>query len=75
MREQLEYKGYTGSIEYSVEDSCFYGEVLGIADLISYEGNTKERLESDFREAVDEYLITCKEVGKEPERAKGALMI
>ena len=38
---RLEYKGYYGSIEYSAEDSCLYGKVLGMPkDLISYEGNT-----------------------------------
>ncbi|RPA68833.1 type II toxin-antitoxin system HicB family antitoxin [Cyclobacteriaceae bacterium YHN15] len=64
----LEYKGYTGSIEYSPEDSLLYGKVLGIKGLISYEGETGKLLEKDFKEAVESYLADCKERGKSPEK-------
>lgn len=64
----LEYKGYTGSIEYSPEDSLLYGKVLGIRGLISYEGETGKLLEQDFKEAVDSYLTECKAEGKSPEK-------
>jgi len=61
--KQLEYKGYTGSIEYSNEDELLFGNVLGINSLILYEGKTGKELEKDFKEAVDDYLLTCKEEG------------
>ena len=64
----LEYKGYTGSIEYSKEDDLLYGKVLGIKGLISYEGKTGKELEEDFKETIDTYLADCKERGVEPER-------
>ncbi len=64
----LEYKGYTGSIEYSPEDDLLYGKVLGVRDLISYEGETGKLLEADFKEAIDTYLADCKAVGKKPEK-------
>lgn len=64
----LEYKGYTGSIEYSPQDSLLFGKVLGIRGLISYEGETGKHLEADFREAIDAYLADCKEGGKFPEK-------
>jgi len=64
----LEYKGYTGSIEYSKEDNLLYGKVLGIKGLISYEGKTGKELEEDFKETIDTYLADCKERGVEPER-------
>ncbi|MFZ6664783.1 type II toxin-antitoxin system HicB family antitoxin [Peijinzhouia sedimentorum] len=64
----LEYKGYTGSIEYSPKDSLLYGKVLGIRGLISYEGETGKLLEQDFKEAVDSYLAECKAEGKSPEK-------
>lgn len=66
--KNLEYKGYTGSIEYSPQDSLLYGKVLGIRGLVSYEGETGKHLEEDFREAVDAYLADCKEAGKSPEK-------
>ena len=57
----LKYKGYTGSIEYSEEDNCLYGEVLGMSkDFISYEGKDVDSLRKDFEEAVDYYLNSCK---------------
>lgn len=66
--KHLEYKGYTGSIEFSREDGLLCGKVLGIRGLISYEGRTGEELEKDFKEAVDEYLSDCREKGEEPEK-------
>ena len=64
----LEYKGYTGSIEYSVEDNLLYGKVLGIQGLISFEGLTGKDLEIDLREAIDTYLADCKASGTKPEK-------
>ncbi|MBS3770627.1 MAG: type II toxin-antitoxin system HicB family antitoxin [Bacteroidales bacterium] len=66
--KHLEYKGYTGTIEYSKEDNLLYGKVLGIKGLISYEGKTGKELEEDFKEAIDAYLEDCKERGVEPEK-------
>lgn len=64
----IEYKGYTGSIEYSAEDNILFGQVLGIRGLISYEGLTGKDLEKDFRDAIDEYLADCKSEGITPEK-------
>ena len=64
----LEYKGYTGSIEYSAEDGLLYGKVLGINGLISYEGETGKDLETDFKEAVSTYMKDCASEGKKPEK-------
>jgi len=66
--KHLEYKGYTGSIEYSKEDGLLYGKVLGVKGLISYEGATGSELENDFKEAIDTYLTDCKEEGITPEK-------
>lgn len=66
--KQLIYKGYAGSIEYSREDDIFFGKVLGIRSLISYEGKTGKDLEKDFQEAVDFYLEDCTENKREPEK-------
>ncbi len=66
--KNLEYKGYTGTIEYSKEDDLLYGRALGIKELISYEGKTGNELEIDFNEAVDTYLTDCKREGIVPEK-------
>lgn len=56
MKNLIEYKGYTGSIEYSKEDKLFFGKVQGIRALISYEGASATELISDFHSAVNDYL-------------------
>lgn len=64
----LDYKGYTGSIEYDHDDNLLYGKVLGVQGLISYEGVTGKDLEADFKEAIDTYLADCNAAGKKPEK-------
>lgn len=76
MKNIIEYKGYIGSVEFSEEDEIFFGKVLGIRSLLSYEGETAKELVSDFHEVVDEYLEMCEEGNKEPERAyKGSFNV
>ena len=53
------YKGYIGSVEFSEEDYIFFGKVLGIRSLISYEGENAKELLDDFHGAVDDYLDVC----------------
>ena len=66
--KNLEYRGYVGSIEYSKEDDLLFGKVLGIKGLISFEGTTGRDLENDFKEAIDTYLVDCKDQGIVPEK-------
>ena len=69
MNNTMEYKGYVGSVEFSEEDALFYGKVLGIRALISYEGTNAAELVADFHGAVDDYLELCAQSGTEPEKA------
>lgn len=57
----MTYKGYVGSVEFSDADGVFFGKVQGVRSLISYEGETREALVVDFREAMDAYLELCQE--------------
>ena len=76
MNNTIEYKGYIGSVEFSEEDSLFYGKVMGIRSLISYQGENATELISDFHEAIDDYLALCEEEGIEPEKVyKGSFNI
>ena len=69
MKNLLNYKGYFGSVEFSDEDNIFHGRIIGINDRITYEGDNVKSLRQDFNAAVDEYLDTCAELGKEPEKS------
>ena len=64
----MTYKNYRGTVEYSAEDRVFHGKVMGIDDLVTYEGESEDDLERDFRESVDEYIAFCAESGKTPDR-------
>jgi len=66
--DMLEYKGYSGTIEHSKADNTFFGKVLGIKGLISYEGDSVQNLLLDFKGAIDDYLETCAEDGVEPQK-------
>ena len=76
MKNTMEYKGYVGSVEFSEEDCVFFGKVMGIHSLISYEGINAKELIEDFHGAVEDYLNLCKEQGIEPEKAyKGSFNV
>ena len=76
MNKTIQYKGYVGNVKFSEADGIFYGKVMGIRSLISYEGENAKELLDDFHGAVDDYLETCKSEGKKPEVAfKGSFNI
>lgn len=64
----IEYKGYQGSVHYNDEDQVFFGKVMFISALVSYEGTDVKSLKNGFQEAVDDYLTLCAEQGKTPEK-------
>lgn len=72
----LEYKGYTGHVEFDDEARLFHGEVLDTRDVISFQGISVEQLEQAFRESIDDYLEFCAERGEEADRPfSGRLMV
>lgn len=68
MSNLLSYKIYSGTVEYSSEDNCLYGKVIGIKSLLSYEGSSLQELETEFHTVIDEYLADCEERGVKPEQ-------
>ncbi|MDE6254835.1 MAG: type II toxin-antitoxin system HicB family antitoxin [Muribaculaceae bacterium] len=73
---KLKYKGYSGSVEYSPEDDCLFGKVLGLnGTLISYEGSSIEEIKRDFEESIDCYLESCQERGIEPAKPYSGRLI
>jgi hypothetical protein len=68
MTELLEYKGYKAEYTWDDDANAFYGEVINIRDVISFQSETKQDIEEAFRESVDEYLNFCKEREEEPEK-------
>jgi predicted HicB family RNase H-like nuclease len=62
----LEYKGYLGMVE--AEDGVFAGRVVGLRDIITFEGSTFAEVEQAFRDSIDDYLAFCAERGEPPDR-------
>ena len=68
MSNLLSYKDYNGTVEYSKEDGCLYGKVIGIKSLLSYEGSSVRELEDEFQNVIEEYIKECKEKNIQPEQ-------
>lgn len=64
----LEYKGYVGALRVEVEDGVIAGRVLGIRDIVTFEGDNVAEATKAFRDSVDEYLAMCRRRGEEPEK-------
>lgn len=64
----MKYKGYTGDVEYDDEAKIFHGEVLGIKDVVTFQGTTVNEIEQAFKDSVDDYLAFCAERGEEPDQ-------
>lgn len=64
----LEYKGYEGTAEIDVGRGVCRGRILFISDLVTYEAESPRQLKKEFQNAVDDYVRTCQQVGKEPQK-------
>lgn len=64
----MEYKGYFGKVEFDDEANTFYGEVINLRDVVTFQGETVKGLRKAFCESVDDYLEFCAVRGEEPEK-------
>ena len=72
----LTYNGYTASISYNSDDEVFFGKVIGVNDLIVFEGTSVTELKNGFQEAIDDYRETCEAIGKSPDKTyKGSFNV
>jgi len=68
MSNTIEYNGYIATVEYSFKDKCLFGKVEMVDNLVTFEATNVEDLESNFKNAVDEYIETCKQLRIEPQK-------
>ena len=72
----MTYKNYHARIDFSEEDDCFVGHVAGIRDVVGFHADTVSALRAAFIEAVDDYLATCVQLGRSPQRSySGRVML
>jgi predicted HicB family RNase H-like nuclease len=64
----LKYKDYEGTAELDMARGVCRGKILFIDDLVTYESSTPRELQTEFEAAVEDYVATCAEIKKEPQR-------
>lgn len=64
----MTYKGYDAHIDFSTEDGCLIGRLMGIADIVIFHGDSVAQIEQAFHESVDHYLEFCAERGGAPNK-------
>lgn len=64
----MEYKGYVGLVVFDSDARVFHGEVVGLRDVITFQGTSVAELERAFRDSINDYLAFCKERGESPEK-------
>jgi predicted HicB family RNase H-like nuclease len=64
----LQYRGYTAELVIDLEARVLHGRVLGLRDVVTFQGDTVEEAERAFRESVDDYLAFCAARGEKPDR-------
>ena len=64
----MEYKGYIGKVEFDPDAKMLHGEVIGIRDVVTFQGLSVKEIEKAFHESVDDYLAFCTERGETPNK-------
>ncbi|MFV1994813.1 MAG: type II toxin-antitoxin system HicB family antitoxin [Verrucomicrobiales bacterium] len=66
----IEHKGYPAVVGFEREgdNGVFTARAIGIRDLILAEGESAKELVKEYRAAIDEYLVDCKNLGREPQK-------
>lgn len=60
----LSHQDFLGSVHFDGSNELFYGKLLGITDLVTFEGTSVAELKKAFQEAVQDYIHLCHKMGK-----------
>lgn len=60
----MRYKGYLGKVEFDSDAQILHGEVLGIRDVVTFQGSSVRELKKAFRDSIDDYLAFCRQRGE-----------
>jgi predicted HicB family RNase H-like nuclease len=64
----MKYKGYTGIVELDEESGTLFGRVIGLRDMITFQGESVTEVVQAFHDSVDDYLEFCTQRGESPEK-------
>ena len=72
----LQHKDFIGTFNYIEDEDILHGKIEGITDLVTFQGESIKEMKKAFVEAVEDYILLCGEVGKEPHKSfKGSFNV
>ena len=70
----MQYKSYFAQVEYDSEGKLFHGEVVGLKDVITFQGTNALEIEKEFHNSIEDYLSFCKKEGRDPEKTFSGIL-
>lgn len=64
----MKYKGYTGHFVYDEDADIFHGKIIGIRDVITFQGRSLDELKTALHDSIDDYLEMCEKHEKVPDK-------
>jgi predicted HicB family RNase H-like nuclease len=64
----MKHKGYIGHAVFDDEANIFHGEVMGLRDVVTFQGTSVDELRQAFIDSVEDYIAFCAKKGREPEK-------
>lgn len=55
--------------KFDDDANIFYGEVINLRDVVTFQGETVKQLRKAFRDSIDDYLESCAERSEFPEKS------
>ena len=71
----MTYKGYTATVEYSEEDGCLIGRLIGMRAIVAFDAASVSELRKQFRKAVEHYPRASEKLGLAPEKPHSGRMM
>ncbi|MCR4344323.1 MAG: type II toxin-antitoxin system HicB family antitoxin, partial [Candidatus Scalindua sp.] len=62
-------RGYKGYFEYDEKADIFHGQVIGIRDVITFQGRSIDDLKVALKDSIDDYLEMCEQEEKSPDKS------
>ena len=64
----MQHKGYKGCFEYDESSDIFHGQIIGIKDVVTFQGRSIDELKVALHDSVDDYLEMCEQEKKAPDK-------
>ncbi len=64
----MQYKRYIGKVEFDTDADILHGEVVGIRDVVTFQGKSIAEVRRAFKQSVDDYLDFCRQRGEQPDK-------